>query len=407
MFKFNKYTIILSSGSLILLALGSLLLVSNAASSSDIHAPELENIAVTEALISSSTPSSEITNSDEIKTNQNQNLNPNSSPRDGRRRSGRLYGGQSSYGSQQQAPLDNYASAFANAPSNSDQSSNLVQSTVQANDASSFASFGELPSSSSAPSSGSSARQLASSDSYSPHSSYYTPGYISPSSSSTTYSGQSSNAGSSYHSPMHHSYSPQHYHKAAASSPPLGYPTNNYDRHSSYYDRNYLPSALAAPLWASSSPLGSTGLMSSASSALSHWTGGWGLGEIVCTLIAISIGAIILGAPFFLIYLALMGNFSGSGTLSLTNPTGITTAGGAATTVSNGRRKRLAIFEQLNSLSEISKQSSDFGKFIDSILHQINPLVDARQVTETFKRLTESMEKYSHQKPDSITKKSS
>lgn len=403
MFKFNiPLTIILSSGSLILLTLGSLLLVSNTASSSDIHVPELETISVTEALIGSSTQSPENVINGEIKTN----LNQNALLGDGRRRSGRLYGGQNNYGSQQQA-LDNYATAYAGAPSSSDESSNLVQSTVQTNDASSFASFGELPVSSNSASSGSSARQLASSDSYSPHSSYYS-SYMTPSSSS--YTGQSSNAGSSYHSPIHHSYSPQHHHKAAASSPPLGYPTNNYDRHSlgsSYYDRNYLPSALATPLWANSSPSASAGLMSSASSALSHWTGGWGLGEIVCTLIAISIGAIILGAPFFLIYLALMGNFSGSGTLSLTNPTGAATAGGATTTVSNGRRKRLAIFEQLNSLSEMSKQSSDFGKFVDSILHQINPLVDVRQVTETFKHLTESIEKYSNPKTVTKTKKGS
>lgn len=405
MFKLNiPLTIILSSGSLILLALGSLLLVSDTASSSDIYVPESEAIAVTEALVASSTQPPLITNGGEIKDNQNQNV----STGDRRQRSGRLYGGQSSYGSQQQASLDNYAAAYAGQPnSNSDQSSNLVQSTVQANDASSFASFGELPASSSA-TSGSSARQLASSDSYSPHSSYYS-GYIAPSSSSTNYNGQSPNAGSNYHSSMHHSYSPQHYHKAAASSPPLGYPSNNYDRHSlgsNYYDRNYLPNSLVTPFWASSNPSTSAGLMSSASSALSHWAGGWGLGEIVCTLIAISIGAIILGAPFFLIYLALMGNFSGSGTLSLTNPTGAAAAG-ATTTVTNGRRKRLAIFEQLNSLSEMSKQSSDFGKFVESILHQLNPLVDVRQVTETFKHLTESIERYSNPRTVKKTKKSS
>lgn len=109
---------------------------------------------------------------------------------------------------------------------------------------------------------------------------------------------------------------------------------------------------------------------------------------------ALAIGAVILGAPFFLIYLALMGNFSGSGTLSLTNPTGGATPAGGPAATANGRRKRLAIYEQLNSLAS-QKHSVDFMSLAESIANRIGPHVDLQQVAATFKRLINSVEHYS------------
>lgn len=456
MFKFNvPLTIVLSSGSLILLAIGSLLLVSNTAYTSHIQVETNANEArsridqqLPDLGLSSATDSpknhapsssSSLITGDEVFENSSSDSVRNSSV-DSRRRSGRMYGGNpSNYGNQQGSSIDNYAAAYgaAGSPSSQDSANLLSSSTVGANDASSFASFGEPPpSANSSPSQSaiqnpqSAVRQLQGAD-YAPHTNYYA-GYMSPSYSSASYSSQQelgggvSNAAGNgnYHhsSPAQHHYgsSPAHlYHKTAGSSPPLGYPTNSYTdtaRYSplptSYYERHtpYLGAA-STPLWASSvSGPTSGGFMSSATNALSHWTGGFGISEIICSIVAIAIGAIILGAPFFLIYLALMGNFSGSGTLNLTNPTSgtlVSPAGGAATTV-NGRRKRLAIFEQLSSsLNEHQRRHSSelVGTFADSIVNQLSPFVDLQQVTTTFKRLVDSIEKFSHLKPEESKKR--
>lgn len=409
MFKFNiPLTIILSSGSLTLLAIGSLLLVSNAAHTSDIQIatePRIFSEHPNDSSISSPSPISMVSSEASIKKLDAKDINENSQQptNDSRRRSGRVYSQQSvGYDGHQQSSLDSYAAALAaaNAPNSQDQSSG---SSVQANDATNFASFGEQPTSSGS-STGSASRHISSADYNGPYSSsaYYA-GYMSPSSSVASYNSVYGNGDSqsSYHtSPMHSHY----YHKTP--STPLGYPTNGgYDRQSTgsnYYDRSYL-NAASTPIWASGVPTSSSGgLMASASSALSHWTGGFGIAEIICSIVAIAIGAIILGAPFFLIYLALMGNFSGSGTLNLTNPTqGATPAGGAATTV-NGRRKRLAIFEQLSSLGDRQHAS---GSLHEAIISQLSPFIDLQQVTSSFKRLVDSIERYSNMKPE-ISQKS-
>lgn len=411
MFKFNiPLTVILSSGSLTLLAIGSLLLVSNTAYTSDIQATT-ESISLNEYSSDTST-SIPISNTGSIRETlvKEQNEGP---PIDSRRRSGRVYSQSVGYGGQQQSSLDSYAAALAaaNSPGPQDQSSGLAQSSVQGNDANSFASFGEPPPNSGVPPANSAGRQLsmANGDYGGPYSSSYYAGYMSPSSNAASYSSgyangnsnsQSSVSGNYHSSPAHH-YS--QYHKTP--NPPPGYPTNNYERQptgSNYYDRSYL-NAASTPIWSSGLSTGTSGLMSSASSALSHWTGGFGIAEIICSIVAIAIGAIILGAPFFLIYLALMGNFSGSGTLNLTNPTqGATPAGGATTTV-NGRRKRLAIFEQLNSLGERQHVT---GSVVEAIANQISPFIDLQQVSSSFKRLVESIEKYSNMKPETTPKRS-
>lgn len=344
-------------------------------------------------------------------------------PADARKRGGRLYNQAGGFGGQQQASMDSYAAAYAaaNSASPPDHAQDLVQTSVQAaNDAASYASFGELAppgssgaaagtSSSSSLLANSAARQLPSQSDYSPHASYYS-SYMAPSSQSSSYSGNAGQPSSaSYHSASqaYHAY-PAHY-SSGKESRPMGYPTNvGYDHHaasSGYYERTS-PHYGSMPLWASGPALSSSsGLMSSASTALSSWTSGFSVAEIICGLIAISIGAIILGAPFFLIYLALMGNFSGSGTLSLTNPTGGASPAGAATTTVNGRRKRLAIFEQLTS-SVNHKSAAELGSFAESIANQLSPYVDLQQVASTFKRLVKSIDKYSHMGPEGTKKKS-
>lgn len=392
MFKFNiPISIIVSSGGLILLVIGSLLLVTNTAHTSDVQAPEMRSSINETAFnldaIESVTPAATATES-----TRKEQAQP---PRESRGRGARLYSGSNAYGtSQQPSALDNYGSAYSSGAA--DQSSGLIQSTVQANDASSFASFGEPPpSSASSPAVGSSSRQVSASE-QSPQSSYYA-GYMSPSTNSASYVGGGQQSGANNYHSMSYLY-PQYPKNSAI--PPPGYPSNNYDRQlpANYYDRSYL-TASSTPLWAQTSTSG--GLMTSASNALSHWTGGFGISEIICGVIAISIGAIILGAPFFLIYLALMGNFSGSGSLSLTNPNQSTTPAPA-----NGRRKRLAVIDELNSIAG-GQDKNQFGALARSMIRQLSPLIDLDQLTSSFRKLVNSIEKYSHMEPEMNDKKRS
>jgi len=231
-----------------------------------------------------------------------------------------------------------------------------------------------------------------------------------------------------HHQASYEKYTPatpmsHHQHNHYKSSSPLGYPTNAHplsSSSSSYYDRlGQSPTSLwpmstaSLPFSSFHSPSGGGGIMSGASHALSHWTSGLTITEIICGFIAVSIGAIILGAPFFLIYLALMGNFSGSGTLSLTNPTGAAgaaSASGASGSASNGRRKRLAIFEpnqlavEYHDLAQKHLSNFELGKFTASIASQLTPFMDVEKISRTFKQLVQSIEKYTSIDDDELKK---
>ena len=416
MFKLSiPLTIAISSGScLMLLAIGSLLLVGSTVQTSDIQttsetrdAHELTRTLNNNQSNASSTQP-EAAQSSFLSSGEGSSDNLNKRRRNGRMHIGSANYGGSSHTQSQQTAIDNYAAAYANHPAES------AQSNAQANDASTFSSFGEpAPSSISSPlrqltlPNSASANGGVSNADYGPaHSNYYA-NYMSPSSNDATYSsGQSALAsgssanynvgGGSYGYSQPHSTA-HHHHKSTGL---LSYPTlaGYGDRHgsSSFYERMPMHGSVASPFWSGFGSLPSSsfggGLMSSASSALSHWTNGFTLSEIICGLIAVTIGAIILGAPFFLIYLALMGNFSGSGTLSLTNPLqGTSSAGGTSTTVS-GRRKRLAILEPL---SEKQIKNPDVMAFAESIASHLSPFVNMQQVSGTLKQLLESMERFS------------
>ena len=113
---------------------------------------------------------------------------------------------------------------------------------------------------------------------------------------------------------------------------------------------------------------------------------GFDLAEIVCTAIAVAIGAVIVGAPFILLYLFVMNQMQGGGgggplgglgggpgaggggSISLTGPS-------SSTNVS-GRKKR---------------QTS----FPDVLIKQLSPLVNSEQVAQSFKMLMSALAKYS------------
>lgn len=104
-------------------------------------------------------------------------------------------------------------------------------------------------------------------------------------------------------------------------------------------------------------------------------TKGFDVSEIVCTAIAVAIGAVIVGAPFILIYLFVMNQMNGNGpsmgpsggAISLTGPT-------SSTTVSGRKKRHTSIPEAL--------------------MKQLSPLVNSEQVANTFKMLMNSIAKY-------------
>lgn len=433
MFKLRiPMAIIVSSGGLLLLIIGSLFLISSVAHTSETDVINQQAKSNRDENQAATAPPS-----GELQENPNEILVNSTTRRRGARffnQDGASYGiqrsSQSEAHQQQQErsmSMESYIAALAaaNSADHSNGSADLVQSTIPANDA---ASFGEQQPISSPAAASTSARQFEATE-YSPvrtgsgsyhnvgstsSSSNYLPNHLAHSTSgayhyhqphpSPTYATNHQQHYQSMPSALNHHYGAATKKVSAASLPPLGYP--NYDHWSSsgyFTDRSgvYPPMPYwSGPQFSTSSGLGSS-LMSSASSALSHWTGGFGVGEIICGIIAVSIGAVILGAPFFLIYLALMGNFSGSSTLSLTNPPPTTGGpGGSGTTTVNGRRKRLAIFEPT-----ISSLASNFGDseisqvqlsaLADTVISQLSPFVDFQQVTSTIRRLVNSIEKYS------------
>lgn len=100
------------------------------------------------------------------------------------------------------------------------------------------------------------------------------------------------------------------------------------------------------------------------------------LAEIVCTAIAVAIGAVIVGAPFLLLYLFFMNHMQGSGpnalapgggSISLTGPTSSTTV--------TGRKKR-------------------HTNLSDALFKQLSPLINTEQLAQAFKILMGSLAKY-------------
>lgn len=102
---------------------------------------------------------------------------------------------------------------------------------------------------------------------------------------------------------------------------------------------------------------------------------GFDLSEIVCTAIAVAIGAVIIGAPFILIYLFVMNQMNGNGPSLGQNGGAISLTGPTSSTTVSGRKKRHT------SLPE-------------ALFKHLSPLVNSEQVSDTFKALMKSISKY-------------
>lgn len=103
---------------------------------------------------------------------------------------------------------------------------------------------------------------------------------------------------------------------------------------------------------------------------------GFEVSEIICTAIAVAVGAVIVGAPFILLYLFFMNQMNGNGPSAI-GPSGgaISLTGPTSSTTVNGRKKRNT------SLPE-------------ALFKQLSPLVNSEQVASTFKALMSSIAKY-------------
>lgn len=149
-------------------------------------------------------------------------------------------------------------------------------------------------------------------------------------------------------------------------APPVGLPSMHH-----HSQLNPLASPFSGPLGG-----GAGGGLFSASSMFPLVSKGFDLSEIVCTAIAVAIGAVIIGAPFILIYLFVMNQMQTNGPNAM-GPNGgaISLTGPSSQTTVNGRKKRQTGFPE-------------------ALFKQLSPLVNNEQVASTFKALMSSISKY-------------
>jgi len=157
-----------------------------------------------------------------------------------------------------------------------------------------------------------------------------------------------------------------------------GYPTNS---QMSPYGPPHMPSGPFSSVFPMSGLAGPTGgLFSSSQNGFPLMAAkGFELTEIVCTAIAVAIGAVIVGAPFLLLYLFIMNHVQGGqGPGGLGGPTSggsISLTGPSASTNVSGRKKRQTSFPEV-------------------LLKQLSPFINNEQVAQSFKMLLSSLAKY-------------
>lgn len=162
------------------------------------------------------------------------------------------------------------------------------------------------------------------------------------------------------------------YHSSAYHDPlsmARGYPAQPY---SPIHHQAGYPSPMSPLSSMFSSSLGTNPLSSSMFPLMSK---GFDVSEIVCTAIAVAIGAVIVGAPFILIYLFVMNQMNGGGPNMGPSGGAISLTGPSSSTNTSGRKKRHT------SLPE-------------ALMKQLGPLVNSEQVASTFKMLMNSIARY-------------
>lgn len=114
------------------------------------------------------------------------------------------------------------------------------------------------------------------------------------------------------------------------------------------------------------------------------WEHGITLGEIVCVALAVVLGIIILGSPFFLLYLML---FNGTSMIGA-NQMGLLAPAIPQGTAAAGRRKKRSIspFDSKpeDQLKRLSHDHEALGSYL---MEQLSPFMNPEKLTDTFTRL--------------------
>mgnify|MGYP000952119453 CR=1 FL=1 len=181
--------------------------------------------------------------------------------------------------------------------------------------------------------------------------------------------GTSSNAPTNYASDLNGAYNSGSFHDPLSMA--RGYPPSPVGP--VHHPAGYPPVGPLSSMFPPSFGNSGSGLLSGTMFPL--MSKGFDVSEIVCTAIAVAIGAVIVGAPFILLYLFVMNQMNGNGPGMGTSGGAISLTGPTSSTTVSGRKKRHT------SLPE-------------ALFKQLSPLVNSEQVASTFKSLMNSIAKY-------------
>lgn len=121
---------------------------------------------------------------------------------------------------------------------------------------------------------------------------------------------------------------------------------------------------------------------------MSKWEHGITIGEIVCVAVAVVLGIIILGSPFFLLFLMLFngGNLFGTTQMGLLAPAAVQ----AATSPAGRRRRRRSVGssdEQGDTGSAKKIKTSDLVRAGEYLFEKLSPYMDGEKLMRSFERL--------------------
>lgn len=123
---------------------------------------------------------------------------------------------------------------------------------------------------------------------------------------------------------------------------------------------------------------------------MSKWEHGITIGEIACIAIAVILGVIILGSPFFLLFLMLFngGNLFGATQMGLLAPAAVPAGGGPAA----GRRRKRSIEVAADKQGSLTQEElrklkdSDLG---DHLFERLSPFLNPDKLMRSFERIME------------------
>lgn len=133
---------------------------------------------------------------------------------------------------------------------------------------------------------------------------------------------------------------------------------------------------------------------------MSKWEHGISIGEIACIAIAVILGVIILGSPFFLLFLMLFngGNIFGSTQMGLLAPAA-TPGGGSGAAGKRRRRKRSLNEAKKSGISgeELAKlRELDLHSIGEYLFEKLSPFMDADKLMRSFERIASVKDDIGH-----------